>query len=86
MSLIAVPPGATAAIVTITATETSGPGYLKAYSAASPEPATSNVNFTASGATVAVSTQVAVDASGSIKLTAGPAGTHVIVDVIGYLY
>jgi CHRD domain len=85
-SLIAVPPGATAAIVTITATETSGASFLKAYSAASPEPATSNVNFTVAGATVAVSTQVAVDASGSIKLTAGPAGTHVIVDVVGYLY
>lgn len=83
---IAVPPGATAAIVTITATQTSGPGYLTAYSAASPEPATSNVNFTAAGDTVAVSTQVLVDASGSIKITAGPAGTHVIVDVIGYLY
>jgi hypothetical protein len=83
---IAVPPGATAAIVTITATETAGPGYLKAYSAASTEPATSNVNFTAAGDTVAVSTQVLVDASGSIKITAGPAGTHVIVDIVGYLY
>ncbi len=83
---IAVPPGATAAIVTITATETGGPGFLKAYSAASPEPATSNVNFTAVGATVAVSTQVVVDTTGSIKITAGPAGTHVIVDVTGYLY
>ena len=83
---IAVPPGATAAIVTITATETGGPGFLKAYSAASPEPATSNVNFTAAGETVAVSTQVLVDAGGSIKITAGPAGTHVIVDVVGYLY
>jgi hypothetical protein len=80
---IAVPPGAIAAIVTITATEAAGPGFLKAYSAASPEPATSNVNFTAAGETVAVSTQVLVDASGSIKITAGPVGTHVIV---GYLY
>ena len=44
------------------------------------------MNFTAAGDTVAVSTQVLVDASGSIKITAGPAGTHVIVDVIGYLY
>lgn len=86
LSSIAVPPGATAAIVTITATETSGASFLKVYSAASPEPATSNVNFTVAGATVAVSTQVAVDASGSIKITSGPAGTHVLVDVIGYLY
>jgi hypothetical protein len=35
---------------------------------------------------VAVSTQVAVDAAGEIKVTAGPANTHFIVDVVGYLY
>jgi hypothetical protein len=50
------------------------------------QPATSNLNFTTPGATVAVSTQVAVDSGGQIKITAGPAGTHVIVDVVGYLY
>jgi hypothetical protein len=91
-SVMAVPPGATAAIITLTATETGGPGYLSVYSNAVPspapgeEPATSNLNFTVAGLSVAVGTQVAVDPSGSIKVTAGPASTHFIVDVVGYLY
>jgi hypothetical protein len=84
---IAVPPGATAAIVTITATDTSGPSFLSAYSAAlTAAPSTSSLNWTTAGATVAVSTQVAVDATGSIKITTGPAGTHVLVDVTGFMY
>lgn len=83
---IAVPPGATAAIVTLTATETDGPGFLSIFSADSAEPLTSNLNFSESGLSVAVSTQVAVDESGQIKVLAGAAGTHFIVDVVGYYY
>jgi len=83
---VAVPPGATAAIITLTATETGGPGYLTTFSNASPLPATSNLNWVNSGDTVAVTTQVAVDAAGRIKVAAGPASTHFVVDVIGYLY
>jgi hypothetical protein len=85
-SSLAVPPGATAAIVTLTATETAGPGFLTIYSDTATQPATSNLNFTASGQTVAVSAQVAVDAAAEIKVAAGPAATHFIVDVVGYLY
>lgn len=84
--LLAVPPGATAAIVTLTATENAGPGFLTIYSNAVSQPATSNLNFTTPGLSIAVSTQVAVDAGGNIKITTGPAATHVVVDVIGYLY
>lgn len=84
--LIAVPPGATAAIVTLTATETAGAGFLTIYSNAVSQPATSNLNFTTTGLSIAVSTQVAVDPAGNIKITAGPAATHVVVDVVGYLY
>jgi hypothetical protein len=84
--LIAVPPGATAAIVTLTATETAGPGFLTIYSNAVSQPATSNLNFSDAQVSIAVSTQVALDAGGDIKVTAGPAATHFIVDVIGYLY
>lgn len=83
---IAVPPGATAAIVTLTATETDGPGFLSIYSADSAEPLTSNLNYTTAGLSVAVTTQVAVDSSGSINVLAGAAGTHFIVDVIGFYY
>ena len=83
---IAVPPGATAAIVTLTATETDAAGFLTIYSADSDTPATSNLNYTTAGLNVAVSTQVAVDANGQINVLAGAAGTHFIVDVVGYYY
>ncbi|HUF98997.1 MAG TPA: CHRD domain-containing protein, partial [Ilumatobacter sp.] len=83
---IAVPPGATAAIVTLTATETDGPGFLSIFSADSAAPLTSNLNYTVAGLSIAVSTQVAVDAGGQIKVLAGAAGTHFIVDVVGYYY
>lgn len=84
--LIAVPPGATAAIVTLTATETAGAGFLTIYSNAVSQPATSNLNFSIAGVSIAVSTEVAVDPGGNIKVTAGPQATHFVVDVIGYLY
>lgn len=84
--LIAVPPGATAAIVTLTATETGGAGFLTIYSNAVSQPATSNLNFSTPGISIAVSTQVAVDPAGNIKVTAGPSATHVVIDVVGYLY
>jgi predicted secreted protein len=84
---IAVPPGATGALVTLTVTRTEAPGgFLKLYSAAAPEPLTSATNWTSANADIATSTHVAVDATGSVKITAGGAGTDIIVDVIGFLY
>jgi hypothetical protein len=86
-SMIAVPPGATAAIVTLTVTSTVGPGgFLKMYSAAISEPATSSINWSGLNENIAVSTQVAVDASGQVKITGGAAPTHFVIDVIGYLF
>ena len=86
-SSIAVPPGATAAMVTLTATSTSGNGgFLKLYSAAITEPATSSINWSTAGQNVAVSTTVAVDATGRVKVTAGANSTHFVIDVIGYLF
>lgn len=84
-SIIAVPPGAVGAIVTLTATETQGPGFLTIHGG--PEvPATSNINFVAANVNIAVSTQTGVDERGRLYVTAGPSGSHFIIDVIGYLY
>jgi CHRD domain len=83
---LAVPAGATGAIITLTATQTGGPSYLVVFSNDSPLPPTSNLNWVTAGDTVAVTTQVAVDAHSRIKVGAGPASTHFIVDVVGYLY
>jgi hypothetical protein len=87
-SLVAVPPGATAAIVTLTVTETTGTGgFLKLYSAALTDPpATSSINWSGVNQNIAVSTQVAVDASGKVKVTGGANATHFLIDVIGYLF
>ena len=87
-SFIAVPPGATAAIVTLTVTETVGPGgFLKLYSAAlATQPATSSINWAGTNQNLAVTTQVAVDATGSVKVTGGANSTHFVIDVIGYLF
>jgi hypothetical protein len=90
VSQIALPPGATAAIVTLTVTDTVGAagtgGFLKLYSAAISEPATSSINWAGVDQNVAVSTQVAVDATGQVKVTGGANPTHFIIDVIGYLF
>jgi hypothetical protein len=89
--VLAVPPGATAAIVTLTVTETNGTaasgGFLKMYTAAlANPPATSNINWTGANQNLAVSTQVAVDGSRSVKVTGGANATHFVIDVIGYLF
>ena len=89
VQVMALPPGATAALITLTIAETNAPGgFLTIYSAASPQPATSSINWKAADQDIAVGTQVAVDATGSVKVTdgVGTAPTHFIIDVVGYLY
>ena len=89
VKVMALPPGATAAIITLTIAETNFPGgFLTIYSAASPQPATSSINWKAADQDIAVGTQVAVDAAGNVKVTdgVGTAATHFIIDVVGYLY
>jgi hypothetical protein len=81
----AVPPGARGALVTLTVTQTTDGGFLTLFSnAVEGVPATSTVNWTASNSDVAATTTVLVDGSGSVKVAAGPNGTHFIIDVIGY--
>jgi hypothetical protein len=81
------PIGARAAIVTLTVTQTVDGGYLTLYSnALAANPGTSTVNWTESNQDVAATTTVAVDGAGRVKVSAGPRGTHVIVDVIGYYF
>jgi len=85
---LAVPPGATGALVTLTVTLTAGGGYLTMYSAVlNTVPATSSINWVTAGQDIATTTTVVVDAASKIKITSGPTSTtHVIVDVIGYYF
>jgi hypothetical protein len=91
-TVLAVPPGATAAIVTLTVTETTvgigGPGgFLTMYNAdLASVPATSSINWSAANQNIAVTAQVSVNAAGQIKVRDGSNPTHFVVDVIGYLF
>ncbi len=79
------PPGATAALVTVTVTDVRAAGFLSVYSnALTAPPATSTLNW--NGHDDAVTTTVKVDAGGSVKITIGPDGAaDVVIDVLGYL-
>ena len=87
VSQLAVPPGATGALVTLTATETVGAGYLTLYSAdLTAVPATSTLNWSTVDSDLATSATVAVSKTSDVKVTAGPQATHFVIDVVGYYF
>jgi hypothetical protein len=88
ISHIAVPPGAVAAVVKLTVTDTLGEGgFLKIYSAAlTTAPATASVNWDGPGAIIGETGPVAVDPEANVKITAGVNGTHFVIDVVGFVY
>jgi hypothetical protein len=79
------PPGTTAAIVNITATDVRAAGFATVYSnALATAPTASTINW--NGHDVAITTPVKVDSTGSVKITIGPdGGADIVIDVIGYL-
>jgi hypothetical protein len=77
-----VPSGAIAVAVTITTTETRGPGFFAAYAADERLPVASVLNADAAGQTRSASAIIPVSSSGFQVYT--QAGDHVIVDVTGY--
>lgn len=73
---------ATAVVVTITVPAAGAAGFVTAFPAGTPRPATSNLNV-AAGATVANTALVALGASGAITLESNVA-LHLVVDVVGW--
>jgi hypothetical protein len=72
-------------VVNITATESTGPGHLTAWSGAGPLPGTSTVNF----ATGEDSPNLATVPSGhwgALAVTTRSAASHVVVDHLGYFW
>jgi hypothetical protein len=86
-AVAAVPAGASGAIIRVAATDTAGPGFLKAFSAAlTTEPATAALNWDKAGAIIGGELHVAVDAQGRIKITGGVNDTHVVIDVQAFIF
>lgn len=84
-SVWAVPPGSSAALVSLTLTSTAGAGYLSLYRDGATYPGTSNANWYAAGQTIAVTTLSAVSPASRVSVRTNSNGrTHVIVDVLGY--
>jgi hypothetical protein len=78
-------PDGVAHVVNITATESTGPGHLTAWSGAGPLPGTSTVNF----ATGEDSPNLATVPSGhwgALAVTTRSAASHVVVDHLGYFW
>ncbi len=75
--------GISAAVVQITATDTTGPGYLTAYPTGGTKPTASNVNFTTAGQSTSTRAIVAVGANGDINIYNYTGNTNVVVDVMG---
>ncbi|MHB8323068.1 MAG: CHAP domain-containing protein [Candidatus Dormibacteria bacterium] len=72
-----------AAVLEVTATDTTASSYLTAYPAGAPRPTASNLNW-AAGATVANTVVVPVSSSGQITLFNASGTADVVVDVSGY--
>lgn len=82
------PGGAVAAVVNVTVTDTTGGGFLSLFPDGTPWPGTASINWSAAGQTIGNSTTVAVSATQRVKIFCDgtpSAGTHVVVDLVGYL-
>lgn len=77
-------PTARAAVINLTAVDSSGGGFLSAYADGITWPGNSTVNYSGAGQTVANAAVVTM-AAGKIKVRAGVNGAHVVLDVIGSL-
>ena len=79
-----VPPGATAVIANLTATNTTAWGFLSAWPAGAPQPSSSNLNFLG-GQTVPNLVMLKLGARGQLSISNGPGSANVILDVMGYV-
>jgi hypothetical protein len=85
-----VPPNALGVIANLIVDRTLGGGFLTAYPAGTPVPATSNVNWNTNDQTIANGATIGLGGGGislfaDASILAGTPATHVIVDVAGYV-
>ena len=79
-----VPANATAVIANLTATNTTSWGFLSAWPAGAPQPASSNLNFLG-GQTVPNLVMLKLGAGGTLSISNGLGSANVILDVMGYV-
>jgi hypothetical protein len=81
-----IPSGALDAVLNVTVTGATSPGYLTVYPASTSEPPVSNLNFS-TGQTVANLVEVALSSAGQVDATLGGSvqSANAIVDVEGYV-
>lgn len=84
LTMSGVPNGSSAVTVSLTATGTSGAGYLALYKAGISYPGNSNLNWWSAGQTMAVTTVCAVNSASQLVVRGTGGSTQVIIDVIGY--
>ncbi len=75
---------ASAVVLNVTATDTTGPGFVTVYPYGSSLPVASNLNFVA-GQTVPNLVEVPVGSGGKVSLYVGRAGANLIADVQGWV-
>jgi hypothetical protein len=81
----AVPPGAVAALLSLTLDGTTNAGFLAVFANGIPYPGNSNANWYTSGQILAVTTVTAVGADAkAIVLAGGVGSTQFVIDIIGY--
>ena len=79
----AVPAGAAAVALNLTATLADGAGFVTAWPAGQTQPPTSSLNLSVAGETAANAVVVPVGAGGQVSLLSS-VGTHLVADVTGY--
>ncbi|AUG76230.1 hypothetical protein CFP65_1331 [Kitasatospora sp. MMS16-BH015] len=77
------PAGSTGAVLNVTATAPTTPGYLTVWAAGQPRPGTSNLNFLA-GQTVPNHVTTPLDSSGAFEIYNFNGSTQVVADLFGY--
>ena len=78
------PTNVAAAIVNVTATQTTAPGFFTAFPGGTSQPTASTLNASETDETIANLAVVRVGPAGTIQLFS-EAGGHLIVDVVGYV-
>lgn len=85
---LSVPAGAKGILGNLTATDALGNGFALVWPVGQPQPATSNINYSVTTSTPAIANYFisAIDATGKLNVQCAAAGTHVLLDVFGFVF